>query len=194
MSHGTSKDGEINSTKLISVKVEHRLTLFYLANDVIQYSKRKNYEFVDSWGTALQRATTMVRYVSRLIPFDTQFCENFFFSLPSSDEKVKQKIERIFRIWEQRGIYNEEFLSDLHDLLSINPAKKPQPSENDDEQATITVSNIRNCVRLEKETDKCFKLLSKTPLCDTETLHLLKGNRYLRFQSNLIFKSFVVCA
>lgn len=45
----------------LAVKVEHRLTLFYLANDVIQYSKRKNYEFVDSWGTALQKATTMVR-------------------------------------------------------------------------------------------------------------------------------------
>lgn len=43
------------------VKVEHRLTLFYLANDVIQNSKRKNYDFVESWGTALQRATTMVR-------------------------------------------------------------------------------------------------------------------------------------
>jgi hypothetical protein len=44
-----------------TVRIEHRLTLFYLANDVIQYSKRKNYEFVESWGTALQRATTMVR-------------------------------------------------------------------------------------------------------------------------------------
>lgn len=102
-----------------------------------------------------------------------------------SDEKVKQKIERIFRIWEQRGIYNEEFLSDLHDLLSINPAKKPQPNENDDEQATITVSNIRNCMRLEKETDKCFKLLSKTPLCDTDTLHLLKGNNFARYCAQL---------
>lgn len=46
---------------LFLVKVEHRLTLFYLANDVIQHSKRKNFEFVESWGTALQRATTMVR-------------------------------------------------------------------------------------------------------------------------------------
>lgn len=46
---------------LKQVKVEHRLILFYLANDVIQYSKRKNFEFVDSWGTTLQRATTMVR-------------------------------------------------------------------------------------------------------------------------------------
>lgn len=43
------------------VKVEHRLTLFYLANDVIQYSKRRNYEFVESWGTSLQKATTLVR-------------------------------------------------------------------------------------------------------------------------------------
>ena len=45
----------------IAVKTESRLTLFYLANDVIQYSKRKNYEFVDGWATALQRATPMVR-------------------------------------------------------------------------------------------------------------------------------------
>lgn len=43
------------------VRVEHRLTLFYLANDVIQYSKRRRYEFVESWATAIQKATTMVR-------------------------------------------------------------------------------------------------------------------------------------
>jgi hypothetical protein len=42
-------------------KIEHRLTLFYLANDVIQNSKRRNYEFVDSWGTYIQKATTLVR-------------------------------------------------------------------------------------------------------------------------------------
>lgn len=44
-----------------AVRVDHRLVLFYLANDVIQYSKRKRYEFVECWATALQRATTMVR-------------------------------------------------------------------------------------------------------------------------------------
>lgn len=48
-------------TVLKRVKVDHRLTLFYLANDVIQYSKRRNYDFVESWGTTLQKATTMVR-------------------------------------------------------------------------------------------------------------------------------------
>lgn len=49
------------------VKVEQRLNLFYLANDVIQYSKRKHYEFVESWGTALQKATTLVRYVLKCL-------------------------------------------------------------------------------------------------------------------------------
>lgn len=43
------------------VKIEQRLILFYLANDVVQYSKRRNYQYVESWGTALQKATTMVR-------------------------------------------------------------------------------------------------------------------------------------
>lgn len=95
--------------------------------------------------------------------------------LTTREEKVKHKIERIFRIWEQRGIYNEEFLTDLRGLLSINPAKKPQPNEQDDEQATITVANIKNCLKLEKETDKSFKALPKTSLCDKDTIALLKG-------------------
>ncbi|EAA12441.4 AGAP007819-PA, partial [Anopheles gambiae str. PEST] len=81
---------------LKQVKIESRLTLFHLANDVIQNSKRKNYEYVDSWGTYLQKATTLVR-----------------------DEKVKHKILRIFKIWEEREIYNEEFLADLNGLLSV---------------------------------------------------------------------------
>lgn len=72
-------------------------------------------------------------------------------------------------------IYNEEFLSDLRGLLSINPAKKPPPTENDDEQATITVANIKNCIKLEKETDRSFKALPKASLCDKDTIAQLKG-------------------
>lgn len=100
------------------------------------------------------------------------------------EEKVKHKIERIFRIWEQRAIYNEEFLTDLRGLLSINPAKKPPPNENDDEQATITVANIKNCIKLEKETDRSFKALPKAPLCDKEAISQLKGRFVPFFFSN----------
>lgn len=59
--------------------------------------------------------------------------------------------------------------------MSINPAKKPPPNENDDEQAAITVANIKNCIKLEKETDRSFKALPKATLCDKEALTQLKG-------------------
>lgn len=149
------------------------MTLFYLANDVIQHSKRRHYEFVDSWGTTLQKATTLVR-----------------------DDKVKEKISRIFNIWQQREVYSEDFISDLHGLLAINTAKKPsvsssaavsrslspfvpkqqKPDEEDEFQLSMVVSSIRNCVSLESETDKNLKIVVKTHVPDLEkTRSNLKG-------------------
>lgn len=160
----------------ISVKIESRLTLFYLANDVIQHSKRRNYEFVDSWGTTLQKATTLVR-----------------------EDKVKEKISRIFNIWEQREIYSEDFIADLHGLLAINSGKKVSTSaavskrsttpvaahpkiqsrtdDADEEfQLMTVVSGIRNCVSLESETDANLKIVVKTPVPDLEKVRVnLKG-------------------
>ncbi|KAJ8678406.1 hypothetical protein QAD02_014193, partial [Eretmocerus hayati] len=127
---------------LKKVKVEHRLTLFYLANDVIQYSKRKNFEFVESWGTTLQRATTMVR-----------------------DEKVKHRILRIFKIWDQRQVYDEEFLADLSGLISAAPKKKmdPQPIQQPEEfQAALLISTMRSCGTLEQATDARLRDLRET--------------------------------
>lgn len=47
------------------------------------------------------------------------------------DERIKHKILRIFKIWEQRGVYNEEFLTDLIGLLSATPTarKSDDPHE-----------------------------------------------------------------
>lgn len=159
---------------LFLVKIESRLTLFYLANDVIQHSKRRNYEFVDSWGTTLQKATTLVR-----------------------DDKVKEKISRIFNIWEQREVYSEDFIADLHGLLAINSVKKtstmssiptvrstpivvhqqPKSDELEEEfQLSAVVSSIRNCISLESETDKNLKVVVKTVVPDMEkTRSNLKG-------------------
>ncbi|KAF2879770.1 hypothetical protein ILUMI_26396 [Ignelater luminosus] len=119
------------------VKVEHRLTLFYLANDVIQYSKRRNYDFVESWGTSLQKATTLVR-----------------------DEKVKHKILRIFKIWEQRGIYGEEFLADLCGLISASPSAR-KGDETHEFQSSYLIQKIRTCSRLEADTDIKLKQLKE---------------------------------
>lgn len=113
--------------------------LFYLANDVVQHSKRKNYDFVDSWGTALQRATTMVR-----------------------DDKVKHKILRIFKIWGDRQVYNEEFLTDLNGLLSASlPKPKPKDADPDEFQIQTIVTSVRQCVKLQTETDRSLKSVNK---------------------------------
>lgn len=40
------------------------------------------------------------------------------------DEKVRPKILRIFKIWEQRSVYDDEFLSDLTGLLVAGAVKK----------------------------------------------------------------------
>lgn len=44
---------------------------------------------------------------------------------------MKHKIVRIFTIWQQRGVYNEEFISDLCGLISVSPAapKSDEPHE-----------------------------------------------------------------
>lgn len=91
------------------------------------------------------------------------------------DEKVKHKIVRIFQIWRQRDIYNEEFLADLNGLLSINPVKKTA-TDTEEEFQTAGLSNIINkCLKLEKETDRSFKLLAKAPPLDFDELTMLKG-------------------
>lgn len=72
------------------------------------------------------------------------------------DEKVKHRILRIFKIWDQRQIYNEEFLTDLSGLISAAPKKKldPQPIPSNDEfQAALLISTMRSCSTLEQATD-----------------------------------------
>ncbi|XP_059056289.1 uncharacterized protein LOC131850135 [Achroia grisella] len=122
------------------VKVEQRLVLFYLANDVIQYSKRKNYEFVESWGLNLQKATPLVR-----------------------DEKVRTKILRIFKIWEQRGVYDDEFLSDLTGLLSAGAIKKTDDDPLDFQPQQL-VNKIKQCSVLEADTDLRLKYIHESHL------------------------------
>ncbi|XP_038218147.1 uncharacterized protein LOC119836762 isoform X4 [Zerene cesonia] len=121
------------------VKIEQRLVLFYLANDVIQYSKRKNYEFVESWGLNLQKATPLVR-----------------------DEKVRPKILRILKIWEQRSVYDDEFLSDLTGLLVAGAVKKTD--DDLDFQPQQLVNKIKQCSVLEADTDLRLKHIHECSL------------------------------
>lgn len=65
---------------------------------------------MESWGTALQKATTLVR-----------------------DDKVKARVMRIFKIWDERGVYDEAFIADLCGLLTTNIKKKTEASTDSSE-------------------------------------------------------------
>ncbi|XKL59875.1 hypothetical protein PGB90_000891 [Kerria lacca] len=144
---------------LKKVRVEQRVTLFYLANDVIQYSKRKNYPFVESWATALQKATPLVR-----------------------DDKVKHKILRLLKIWDERNIYDETFLADLSGLLTAHTKKSNQLSTAEliqEFQPSLLFSKIRKCKVLEEDTDLKLKIVKECniPVSDPDALQVVVKDR-----------------
>ncbi|XP_050520069.1 uncharacterized protein LOC126893693 isoform X2 [Daktulosphaira vitifoliae] len=138
------------------VKIEKRLTLFYLANDVIQYSKKKNYMFVDGWATAIQKAIPYVR-----------------------DEKIQGKILRIIKIWKERGVYDDSYLADLTGLLTTPIQKLKLADPVQEFQIHTLTAKIRSCVKLEQLTDLKMKTLKETnlPLTSNEAIHNMLKDR-----------------
>jgi hypothetical protein len=64
----------------------HRLTLFYVANDVVQNAKKQN-------ALIYQQAFKPMSYVK--------------------ENAIKKKIQRILEIWRERGVYDEDFTGEL---------------------------------------------------------------------------------
>lgn len=88
-------------------KISHRLTLFYLANDVIQIGKRKgSSQFVNSFAEVLREATLLVR-----------------------DENIRNSVLRVFTIWEQRSVYDTDFIADLKAILANTKVPATAPAK-----------------------------------------------------------------
>lgn len=100
-----------------------------------------------------------------------------FIQLSFRDDKVKQKIQRIFKIWEDRGIYNEEFIADLCGLISVTPTA-PKNDEPHEFQSSYVINKIKVCSNLENDTDVKLKKLNELhpKILETETYYsTLKG-------------------
>lgn len=93
------------------------------------------------------------------------------------DEKVKTKILRIFKIWEQRSIYGEEVIADLCGLISANTLGR-KPDDPQEFQTSYLINRIKSCVKLEENTDLKLKQLKdgSPKITDMDTLLVsLKG-------------------
>ncbi|XP_076264832.1 regulation of nuclear pre-mRNA domain-containing protein 1B isoform X1 [Rhynchophorus ferrugineus] len=95
--------------ELLKAKESRKLTFMYLANDVIQNSRKKGPEYGQEFGTLLKKA---------------------FEHMSACDEKTKNGLDRLLSIWQDRGIYGSvqimEFkrsLRKLSNILRFNFAK-----------------------------------------------------------------------
>ncbi|CAM9100450.1 unnamed protein product, partial [Lampetra fluviatilis] len=81
---------------LRQASVSHRLTLLYVANDVVQTCKRRDaLAFRDAFAGVLPEAMQLAR----------------------GDAGLKKAVERIVTIWEQRKTYPKEIISQLRAAL-----------------------------------------------------------------------------
>ncbi|XP_071037230.1 regulation of nuclear pre-mRNA domain-containing protein 2 isoform X1 [Parasteatoda tepidariorum] len=140
---------------LQKAKISHRLTLFYLANDVVQNSKRKGFlQFVNSFAEVLREATLLVR-----------------------DDSIRPSIQRVFNIWEQRNVYTPEFIADLRAILANSKVPASAPAKLLAQFKPDSVINkIRNVSKLDVEIDKKMKSinLSKLKATDAEIVQQFK--------------------
>ncbi|CAJ1085600.1 regulation of nuclear pre-mRNA domain-containing protein 1B [Xyrichtys novacula] len=88
-------------------KSSRKLTFLYLANDVIQNSKKKGPEFTKDFESVLVDAYS---HVAR-----------------EADESCKKPMERLLNIWKERNLYRADFIQQLK--LAIEDSNSPRPSE-----------------------------------------------------------------
>ncbi|ESO83070.1 hypothetical protein LOTGIDRAFT_134103 [Lottia gigantea] len=97
--------------ELGKAKPAKKLVFVYLANDVIQNSKKKGPEFTRDFMTVLLPAIMVVG--------------------KEPDEKLKASVGRVLTIWGERGVYDKDFIANLHKQLG-NPTtattKQSKPS------------------------------------------------------------------
>lgn len=91
--------------ELRKAKSNRKLTFLYLANDVIQNSKRKGPEFTREFESVLVDAFS---HVAR-----------------EADEGCKKPLERLLNIWQERSVYGGEFIQQLK--LSMEDSRSPPP-------------------------------------------------------------------
>ncbi|KAK3601074.1 hypothetical protein CHS0354_029301 [Potamilus streckersoni] len=120
----------------------HKLNLFYLCNDVVQHAKRKKLTmYVDCFKEVLKDGVVSVKDVS-----------------------VKPNIDRIFKIWEERNVYDAKFVDELRSLLDSSCANsvgsKVSPQLLAEFKPQKLIDKINNFKRYEAEVELKGKQLS----------------------------------
>ncbi|TRY98620.1 hypothetical protein DNTS_005293 [Danionella cerebrum] len=101
--------------ELKKAKSSRKLTFLYLANDVIQNSKKKGPEFTKDFESVLIDACS---HVAR-----------------DGDEGCKKHMERLLKIWQERNLYRADFIQQLK--LTIEDAESPTHKSTADDRKNL---------------------------------------------------------
>ncbi|XP_034978359.1 regulation of nuclear pre-mRNA domain-containing protein 1B isoform X2 [Zootoca vivipara] len=125
-------------------KSNRKLTFLYLANDVIQNSKRKGPEFTREFESVLVDAFSHVASPTTLVGTPGGDMEKGLLSSCSqtlehppwkreADEGCKKPLERLLNIWQERSVYGSEFIQQLK--LSLEDSNSPQPKVTEEKKS-----------------------------------------------------------
>ncbi|XP_053574556.1 regulation of nuclear pre-mRNA domain-containing protein 1B isoform X2 [Bombina bombina] len=96
--------------ELRRAKSSRKLTFLYLANDVIQNSKRKGPEFTREFESVLLDAFTHVS--------------------SEADDGCRKPLERLLHIWQERSVYSSEFIQQIRMAIDNEDSpREPQVTE-----------------------------------------------------------------
>lgn len=126
----------------ISVKIEQKLSLFYLLNDVVQHSKRKNYNEV------LERFQSVVKEAMPHL----------------KDESIYSKVKRCIDIWAERGVFNEKYIGELTRILEAGRHSTAEVVDSFQPNQLCTQMKIMKA--LEDDTEYKLKTVSEADLED----------------------------
>lgn len=103
---------------LAAQKCERKITYIYLANDILQNSRKKGSEFLKEFSLLLPEAI-----------------EN---TSKSADSKSRFTLERIFNIWKDRRIYPDDVIKKFKVILHSQPKLSGEASPPAEEVSTAT--------------------------------------------------------
>lgn len=107
--------------ELKKAKPSRKLTFLYLANDVIQNSKKKGPEFTKDFESVLVDACSHVA--------------------SEADDGCKKHLERLLNIWKERNLYRADFIQQLK--LAIEDSNSPKPIEEKKQPVKRTYQKIQ---------------------------------------------------
>lgn len=104
---------------IFTVKDNRKLMFMYLANDVIQNSKKKGPEFGKEFETVLPKA---------------------FEHMKGFDEKTRERLNRLLQIWEERGVYDKAQIIEFKAAFAASEKDSAAPPK---KKAKVEVEKIK---------------------------------------------------